>query len=463
MSRWNIAWLLGFPGMILLGLTLSYSAPIREKDKNYQLVRMVVDVLAEVDQNFVKEMSEQDMQKLVESMINGGLEKIDPYSEYFNAEQYKSFETQSEGNFGGIGVQIGVDRTTGALVVISPIVGTPAWEAGMTAGDYVLKVNDQSTENMVLNDVVKQILGEPGTDVSVTILHPGAKGPETLKIKRAIIEIESVMGWKRNPLNPKEWDYFVDPENKIAYLRLVAFNEHSTRDMAEALKKIQAQGARGLILDLRDNPGGLLKSAIDISDLFLTDGRIVSTKNRYGKGRSWDAKEDGTLFQPAASHPMVVLVNRGSASASEILSAALQDNKRAIVIGERSFGKGSVQQVIKMPNTDPQTAIKLTTDTYWRPSGKNIHRMPDSKETDDWGVSPDTGFDIVMKDDERIEYFRDRRDRDIIQGKPNPMPKKDDKKPFVDRVMEKALEYLKKELPKVGAAPFMDFPVMKGA
>jgi len=449
MSRWNLAWLLGLPAVILLGLTLCYSAPIRERDQNYKLVRMMVDVLSEVDQNYVKDLDDKAMKKLVEDMINGGLEKLDPYSEYFNEEEFKQFSTQTEGNFGGIGVQVGVDRVTGGLVVISPIVGTPAYEAGMMAGDYILKVGDEATDMMPLNEVVKKIQGEAGTAVSLTILHPGAKEPETLSIKRAVIEIQSVMGWKRLADDPKAWDYFIDPKEKIAYIRLVAFNEHSTRDMTEALKEIEAQGARGLILDLRDNPGGLLRSAVEISDLFLKEGRIVSTKNRFGKGRTWDAKESNTLFLPAADHPMAVLVSRGSASAAEILAAALQDNNRATVMGERSYGKGSVQQVISIKDSDPPTAIKLTTDSYWRPSGKNIHRHRDMKDEDEWGVSPNTDYDIKLTDEDRFNYYRDRRDRDIVMGKNNgnpPAPKKEDgeKKPFVDRVLEKALTYLRK-------------------
>ena len=404
MSRWNLGWLLGIPAVVVVGLALTYAAPPRDKDRDYKLVRMVVDVLSEVDQHFVRELDDEGRRKLVEDMINGGLERLDPYSSYFSPEEYKQFEAQSEGNFGGIGVQIGSDPKTGGLLVISPMVGTPAYEAGIMAGDLIIKVGDRSTENMRMSEAVRLIQGEPGTPITLTVLHEGVKQPETVTIKRAKIEVQTVMGFKRRDDDPKEWDYFADPENKIAYIRLVAFNEHSAADLRKAVQAVQAQGAKGLILDLRDNPGGLLSAAIEISDMFLTEGRIVSTRDRNGRGRVWDAKPEGTLFEPAKTHPMVVLVNKNSASASEIVSAALQDNKRAVVVGERSFGKGSVQKIIRLNHSDPPAALKLTTDTYWRPSGHNIHRSPNAKETDEWGVKPDAGFEVVLKADERLAY-----------------------------------------------------------
>ena len=212
--------------------------------------------------------------------------------------------------------------------------------------------------------------------------------------------------------------------------------------MRRAITALEAAGAKALVLDLRDNPGGLLSSAIEVSDLFLNEGRIVSTRDRNNRGRAWDAKEEGTIFK---GKPLAVLVNKNSASASEIVSAALQDNKRAVVVGERSFGKGSVQKIIKL-NGDPPTALKLTTDSYWRPSGVNIHRYEDAKDTDDWGVKPDKDFDIVLKDEERLEYLKFRRARDMVKGKNFKEEKKDDKKgdkPFKDRALDKAVEYLK--------------------
>jgi carboxyl-terminal processing protease len=463
MSRWNLAWLLAVPMVVILGLTLSYSAPNRERDKDYQLVRTVVDVLAEVDQHYVRELDDKARQKLVEDMINGGLERLDPYSQYLNAEEYHHFETQSEGNFGGVGIQLGVDPKTGNLMVISPMVGTPALEAGILAGDLIIKVDGKSTEGMRMGDAVKVIQGEPGTPISLTVLHENSREPATYTMKRARIEIETVLGYKRLEDNPKEWEWFADKDNGIAYIRLVQFNEHTAADLRKAVERVQREGAKSLILDLRDNPGGLLTAAIEVSDMFLTGGRIVSTRDRFGRGRAWDAKETDTIFEPAKAHPIAVLVNKNSASASEIVSAALQDNHRAVVVGERSFGKGSVQKVIRLNEGGQPTALKLTTDTYWRPNGKNIHRHPDDKDTDEWGVKPDPGFEVVLKDDERLEYLKYRRSRDVIRRKDPPKSDAKEDKPYRDKALEKAVEHLKNEATGVGAVPFIDLSTGIGA
>ena len=340
---------------------------------------------------------------------------------------------------------------------------------------------------------------------------------------RAEIKVQSVMGDLRKAGDLKEWDYFVDKENKIAYIRLVAFSETATEEMAAAIKKCKEEKVRGLVLDLRNNPGGLLRAAVEISNMFVNEGSIVSTRGRNHKtGDAYDA-DPAKVLLPADQCPMVVLVNKYSASASEIVAAALQDHQRAIVIGERSFGKGSVQNVIPMEGQT--SALKLTTASYWRPSGKNIHRFPDSKETDDWGVKPndsgfkltsqsmsdlrkdgvpdailaklkdfpakrfatekeyveqlekslsgeevkeyleklmdraDRGYEVPMKDEERLDYMIYRRDRDVVHGKdgvpvpPKPKSEKDkDKKPFEDRVLQKALEYLRGAIKKAEAA-----------
>ncbi|VTS06298.1 S41 family peptidase [Tuwongella immobilis] len=478
MSRWNLAWLLGIPAVVLLGLTLSYSAPARDRDHNYRLVRTIVDVLSEVDKRYVRELDEKQMEKLVEDMINGGLERLDPHSVYFNSDDLRAFDTTAKGNFGGIGVQIGVDPATGRLVVISPMVGTPAYDAGILAGDLILKIDDTTTEQLRSNEAVKLIQGEPGKEIRLTVLHEGSNEPVEVSMKRAIIEIQTVLGWQRDPADPTKWDYFADPANKIAYLRIVQFSDHTYRDIQQAMEIIQQRGARGLVLDLRDNPGGLLQSAVEIADLFLSNGVIVSTKNRHGQGPVLEAKEAGTMFLPAEQHPMAVLINKNSASASEVLAAALQDHKRAVVVGERSYGKGSVQQVFRNSSRDQPTALKLTTDTYWRPSGHNIHRHPDSKESDEWGVLPEKDLTITLKDEERFRFLEWRRSRDVIRGK-GPMPmapqapqtpekpteekaqtKKPDSKPeFTDRVLDAALGALRKKLGQVGVAPFQNLQI----
>ena len=443
MSRWNLAWLIAVPMFVITGLTLSWAAPSNERDKDYKLVRKIVDVLAEVDAHYVRELDDKAKEKLIADMINGGLEKLDRYSSYMDAEELKQFESQTEGNFYGVGIQLGTDPKSGLLMVISPMVGTPAYEAGILAGDLIIKIDDKSTESIRLNEAVKMIQGKEGTKVKLTVIHEASRETETVEITRAKIEVKSVMGWKRNDADPKQWEWFV--EGGIGYVRLVQFSEHTIDDLKNAVTAMEGAGAKALVVDLRDNPGGLLSSSIEVSDLFLNEGRIVSTRDRNNRGRAWDAKDEDTIFK---GKPMAVLVNKNSASASEIVAAALQDNKRAIIVGERSFGKGSVQKIIKL-NGDPPTALKLTTDSYWRPSGKNIHRHEDAKDTDEWGVSPDKDFEIILKDEERLEYLKYRRARDLVKGKNFKDEKKDDKKddkPFKDKVLDKAVEYLKTKI-----------------
>jgi carboxyl-terminal processing protease len=330
-------------------------------------------------------------------------------------------------------------------------VDTPAYEAGVQAGDIIVKIDGKATESMRVGEAIDMIQGEPGSSIVLTVLHPGDKEPVDLEMKRAEIHVQSVVGDQRCKENLKEWDYVIDKSNKIAYIRLLAFTETTAADLRRVLEGLKKQGLRGLVLDLRTNPGGLLRSAVEICRMFLKDGRIVSTKGRNQQEETYEARMD-MLLMPVEEVPMVVLVNSLSASASEIVAAALQDHKRAVVVGERSYGKGSVQNIIEMESNS--SALKLTTASYWRPSGKNIHRFPDSKDTDEWGVRPDKGFEIPMDDAERLAYHNYRLDRDVVPGRKAPVsrakaePAKD--KPYVDAALEKALEHLRNETKKAG-------------
>jgi carboxyl-terminal processing protease len=449
MSRSNLYWLLGIAAVAVFGMAVSYSAPTREKDRDYELVRLVVDVLHEVREKYVQEVDPERERKLVEDMINGGLERLDPHSAYINPKQYKQFDKTSEGKFGGIGIQVGYDlqQGRGPLTVITPMVGTPAYEAGIQAGDLIVKIDGKPTENMTRDEAVDRIMGEPGQKVVLTVVHEGAKEPVDVPIVRAIITIPTVLGDLRKPGDPRSWDFLLDKERKIGYLRLTNFSKNSAAELRAAVEGLQKEGVRGLVLDLRNNPGGLLRSAVEISDLFLTEGRIVSTKGRNHRDEVYDARPEGTLLTPYERYPVAVLVNKYSASASEIVAAALQDHQRAVVVGERTYGKGSVQNIILLEHET--SALKLTTASYWRPSGKNIHRFPDARETDEWGVKPDAGLEVPMKDDERLDYVRYRNERDVYRTKPKPAAK--EKKPFEDRVLNKALEHLRKELERLDA------------
>jgi len=457
MSRRNLFWLLGIIAVTLFGLTTTYSAPTREKDKDYELVRLLVDVLHEVRQKYVVEVDADRERRMVEDMINGGLERLDPHSQYINPREYRQFEKQSEGKFGGVGIQVGYDRQKGGqLTIISPLVGTPAYEAGIVAGDVILKIDGKATESMRMNEAVDMIQGEPGSKVKLSIGREGQKEPLDFEITRTIIKVPTVLGDVRTTEN-KDWEYFIDKRHRIAYVRLTHFGKTSAEELEKVMKQLEADGVQGFILDLRNNPGGLLKVAIQVADLFLTEGVIVSTKGRNHRDTTNYARREGTLFQNGgAPIPVVVLVNRYSASASEIVAAALQDHHRAIIIGERTYGKGSVQDIILLENET--SALKLTTASYWRPSGKNIHRFPDEKDfkaakidPDEWGVRPDKGFEVKQSEEERIQYMLYRADRDVVREKPKaPEVDKDGKQkaPFVDRVLNRALEHLREQIDK---------------
>lgn len=451
MSRWNLAWLLTLPSVVIVGLTIAFCAPrgSKSRDQDYQNVQLMVEVLAEVDQSYVRELTPEQKKKLVEDMINGGLTRLDPYSAYYNEEDFRDLEKTTDGRFGGVGIQVNLDRDTGYLQVTSPMVGTPAYDAGILAGDLILKVDGKPTETMRYDDLIRAIQGEPGSPVTLTVVHEGTKVPVDITITRAIIEIQSVLGDRRVPGNDAEWDWMIDKANRIAYIRLATFSDHTTGDLQKVIQRLESDGVRGIVLDLRDNPGGLLTSAVEVSDLFLDHGKIVSIRDRKGREKAYEAKSSGTLLRPPSAHPMVVLVNKNSASASEIVAAALQDHDRAVIVGERSFGKGSVQNVIKLPDRNPPVALKLTTASYWRPSGANIHRHADVKETDEWGVKPNHGFEVSLTDAERLQYLRWRRARDIVQGKTSTAPAKKPEKEepaFTDKMLEKALEYLRGQL-----------------
>src|SRR3954464_3278953 len=224
MSRRNLYWLLGIVAVTLFGVAVSSATPTREKDRDYELVRLIVDVLHEVRSKYVVDVSPERERKLVEDMINGGLERLDPHSQYINPKEYKQFNKQSKGKFGGIGVQVGYDRQNrGQLTVISPMPGTPAYEAGVLAGDMILKIDGKSTENMRLNEAVDVIQGDPGQKITLTVLHEGGKEPSDITITRAVIKVQSVLGDRRKADNRKEWDFLLDKTHKIGYIRLTTF------------------------------------------------------------------------------------------------------------------------------------------------------------------------------------------------------------------------------------------------
>lgn len=401
-----------------------------KEEQYFEIMRIFADTFEQVERNYVKEV---DRRKLVEAAIRGMLDELDPYSNYIGPDDLQKFNTQIEGEFGGIGVQVALDPQTRRLTVTSPLAGTPAYKAGVRAGDTIMEINGKSTEKMTIDDAVKVLKGKIGDEVTIGVLHRGSANVEQLKMNRAIIHMPSVQGdtYKADDT----WNFMLDPEKKIGYVRMTSgFGRNTAHELNDALTDLTGKGMKGLILDLRFNPGGLLNIATKVADLFLEEGKIVTTKGRNTDERPVFAVKSGTF----SGFPMAILVNRYSASASEVVSAALQDHKRAVVIGERTWGKGSVQNVIELENG--KSALKLTTQSYHRPSGKNIHRFPGAKESDEWGVLPDDGYLVQFSDDDLRKYFEYRQQRDVLSKEGPP------KSEFTDKQLAKAVEYINGQL-----------------
>lgn len=401
-------------------------------DEYVELIQLFADTLDQVDRNYVKGI---DRRELMEAAIRGVISKLDPYSNYIPPEDLDQFKTGVENEFGGIGIQISSQE--GRLIVTSPLVGTPAYEAGVIAGDRITHIEGESTEGLTIDDAIKRLKGPIGSSVTLTVYHPSTFTSEELTIRRQLIQIETVLGDER--LESGEWDFMFDHREKLGYIRVTAFSRHTAEHLRSAIADLLDDGMRGLVLDLRSNPGGLLGSAVDICDMFIEKGLIVSTEGRNSPKRTWRAEKEGTL----PPFPMVILIDHFSASASEIVAACLQDHDRAIVVGERSWGKGSVQNIIELEAG--RSALKLTTASYQRPSGAKIHRFEGETEEDEWGVSPNDDYEVKMTREEKVAYhtYRRRRDRDtMIPHPPSPVPQLSE----IDPVLHKGLETLKQTL-----------------
>ena len=325
-------------------------------DKLYEKIDLFSEVLEKIQNEYVEEI---DQAEAMDSAINGLLQSLDPYSAYMNPKIFEESQTETSGEFGGLGIEVTMEA--GVVKVISPIDDTPAFDAGVKAGDYIIKINNEQVRGKTLMEAVNLMRGPVGSSIEITVRRKNLKKAKIFKITREIIEIQSVVS------------KLVD--NKVAYIRLGAFNENSSSQLKKEISKIEKNKKLvGYILDLRNNPGGLLSQAIKISDFFLNDGEIVSTKGRKNReNRKFFAKKGDKI----KGKPLIVLINNGSASASEIVAGALQDHKRAVLLGETTYGKGSVQSIIPLKN---RGAIRLTVSKYYLPSGKSISEV---------GVSPD--------------------------------------------------------------------------
>jgi carboxyl-terminal processing protease len=384
-------------GVFLAGLAMGTMAqPLQRamgqqapSDGTYQQLSLFGDILTLVKENYV---IDPPSDKLIYNAVNGMLSGLDPHSSYMDAQQYADMQVQTSGQFGGLGLE--VTETSGLLKVITPIDDTPGSRAGIKPGDIIVEINGHSTEGMNLDNAVTEMRGAPGTQVMLTIKRSGINTPVHVTLTREIIKIQDVKD-----------RLFATPDGPVGYIRLDSFDEDASAHIRSAVTDLAAQAhghIHGYILDLRDNPGGLLDQAVAVSDDFLNSGEIVSTRGRHSQDdQVWYAQDSDMIH----GIPMVVLTNAGTASAAEIVTAALQQNHRALVIGTKTFGKGSVQTIIPIENAG---ALRLTTALYFTPSGRSIQ---------DYGVTPN----IIVSDSRAPEdAFAQLRETDLLHAFANP-------------------------------------------
>lgn len=401
MRREKIAWLISI-GMIVI-LAFQIPGSLAQRDDDYSFVRTLIDIHRHVATNYVDNVDEN---KLREGAIDGMLAQLDPYTIYVPPAQQERFDQMLEGSFKGVGIQLDQRAEGGPIEVVTPIDGSPAFKAGVLPGDVILKVNGETLEGLRLPEIIKKIAGKLGTEVTLTVRHSTGEEAD-LKMQRAEIIVPTIKGYQRSAEN--NWDYWCCDDPKIAYVRVTQFTSETFDSLKETMEKLLAQGMKGLILDLRYNPGGQLESAVKVVDLFIDHGVIVSTKGRNRPEQIVRATPPGTL----PYFPMIILVNEHSASAAEIVSGSLMDNKRALVIGERSYGKGSVQELVPLDQKGGE--LKMTVAYYYLPSGRLVHKK---KDATDWGVQPQ--IVIKMDDAAKKKAGEQRYNQELFK---KPMPK----------------------------------------
>lgn len=416
---------------LLFAITLVSLACYVKADSAYrsrygQMADTLIEAMKQIDQRYIEQV---DARRLFEAAMNGMIGELgDPYSAYEPPQQALEFRQQLDQKFGGIGIEVMIDPATRRLTVSSPMIGTPAFEVGILAGDQIVAIDGQTTEGMDYEEARRRMRGEPAEPITLTILRPGQPAPRDVNLVRAIIKIPSVLGDTRDARG--RWRFSLVEHPDIGYVRVVSFGEQTVSELEAALKELEAQHLRGLIVDLRKNFGGILRAAVATCDLFLDKGLIVTTRGR-DKGRnleSFSATGGGRY----TTWPMVVLVDHWTASAAEIVAACLQDHHRATIIGGRTWGKGTVQNVI--PLEGGKSALKLTVATYWRPNGQNIHRWASAREEDEWGVNPDRGYLLSLSEQEQERIADERRKRDT-RGAVS-------QQPLFDPALAKAIERL---------------------
>jgi len=432
-------------GVVALVVLLKAAPAGDSADATYADFKTFVTVLEKVKHHYVKPV---DDAKLFYGAYKGMIAELDPYSQFMTRQDIEQLTIDTEGEFGGLGIEITLDRNR-VLTVITPLEDTPAMKAGVLPGDRVVEIEGKNTYNMTLIDAVKILRGKPGTPVTITVVHEGTGKREKITITRDIIKVHSIRAAK-----------IVDEKAKVGYVRMSNFQKTTADELDDAVRTLQDQGMKALIIDLRRNPGGLLDSAVAVSDRFIAKGLIVSTKGRaQGTVHRFDAHKRGTY----PNFPLAILVSNYSASASEIVAGAVQDHRRGILVGKRTFGKGSVQTILPI---NDGAKLRLTTAKYYTPSGRMIHRDTDAKDDDPWGIKPD--IEVTTTYDEELGLIKHWQSERIEENsknhkngkngakpatkepkKPETIKKPDngdedaETKPFVDHTLLRAVDALK--------------------
>lgn len=413
---------------------------IRKQQEDLELLKLFAASLAEIERSYVQKV---DRRRLIEAAIEGMLHDLDRYSDYIPPEELESFQSDIESEYGGIGIRVVKEADEDYIRVTTPIYGSPSYLAGVQSGWQIIRIGPESAKGFSVPQAIEKMKGKIGSEVSVTFRDPAAAKEYPLKLKRSLVHVQTVLGDQRKP--DDRWDFFLHREDlqdlNIGYVRITSFGRQTVQELKQAVRELLDGGMQGLILDLRFNPGGLLPAAIETCDLFVDRGLIVRTESRERGSRKWVARKTGSL----TGFPLAVLVNGRSASASEIVAACLKDAQRATIVGQRTFGKGSVQNIVLLENG--KSAMKLTTAAYFRPNGKNISRLAKHTETDDWGVRPTKGYEVILDSEEEQKYFQNRQQRDIILPKESRGTKPPEEfEKFEDRQLNRAIDAIKNQM-----------------
>lgn len=410
-----------FISMIVAAVLVARPAYAANADKTYEQLKLLVDVLGYVSDNYV---DEPETQKLIYGAASGMVRTLDPYSQFMEPEIHREMKTETEGQFGGVGLRLTLKDDW--LTVQTPMPGSPAYRLGVLPNDRIIEIDGVSTKDMGMSDALRTLRGAPGTKVKLK-LERGSENQDkaeggswktvTVEITRELVKIESTLSMKL--------------DGGVGYLRIAEFSAKTADDASEALKKLKKDGATSLILDLRNNPGGLLSAGVEVASTFLGEGKLIV----YTQGRKADSRQDFTagVKAPYPALPLVVLINGGSASASEIVAGAMQDHKRAVVVGERSFGKASVQSLIPLPDG---SGLRLTVARYYTPSGRSIHRDEKNKTG---GIVPDIVVSVTPESEAKLYaqweliYAKDKKPHSVVKAE----------EMVRDEALDRAVELLK--------------------